>query len=345
MSNVVGAVKGHLQSKAAHRRTRSSVDTFAPPNPAGLDGPFSRARGTSLRQQALAEEGEHLTVSSPKDKHFASVPWDDLKDRHHPDFFSPTPAPVPLEPKTSRSAGYVDFHNSDTFEHPRQVPAVRVGRGHHRTASTPPARSESASASAGRKPSLLLKRRPMPISKSEPSPASPSFLTINEIYEHIAKPQLDQPLSPGLLPDLPEVELKTTHEPARSTTRPPRSVDVLAYRPPRRDSLQNRQRPPMPLEQLPLKQTHTEPPATQNPAHTKALKPRVPQQQQTDRPTFIDLPRLTFPAELHVNTPEYTDALKQWFPAVANRDMHMQRTEKNARCFAGAATRDVGLCH
>ena len=290
MAAVVGVVKEHLRSKSSHRRTRSSIDACAPPNQAILDGPFLRGRGTSLRQQALAEEAEDLVVSSPKDKKFESVPWEAMS-RQHPDFFSPNATPVSDGPKTPTSAEYVNFHDSHTFQHPRPAPTTR---GHRRTISTPSVNTECTS--AGRRPSIILKRRPMPLSKSEPSPASPSFPTISELYDNISKtqdaPPIDKPLPAEPVAEIRR-DLQATAEQLNSSNKPVPSVPVVASHPPRRDSLQSRERPHFHL-----------PPDTEE-TYANPIK----------RPTHIDMPRrLNLPSELHVHTPEYTEALKQWFP-------------------------------
>ena len=312
MSNVVGAVKGHLRSRSLQKRNRSSMD------PSNFDGPLMRGRAQTLRQRALSDEGEDLVVSSPKDKKFCSVPWEDLREQEHPDFFTPSATPVSDGPKTPTSAQYasdfVHFHNRHTFEEPRPapVPARELVKGHRRTLSTPVVASDSTS-SAGRRPSSLLKRRPMPVSKSEPSPSTGAFPTINELYDSVSNPPAEQPInqtSEKQLPPSPRPQSQDESPPRKSSHRPSRSVDVPMYHPPRKDSLPKDRKPEAHLE----------------------------------KPTYIELPhRIDLPPELHIHTPEYTNALKQWFPAVAQKEMHLSRDKKNASCITVA--RDVGMCH
>jgi hypothetical protein len=151
MSNVVGVVRELLRSRSARRRTRSSIDYNAPPNPA-LDGEFMRVR--TLRQQALADEEDELVVSSPKDKNFQSLPWDALKECEQQETFSSTATPNSEGPETPASAEYGD-RNTQSL---RPTPASNNGNGHRRTMSTPVLTSNS-NTSASRKPPLLLKRK------------------------------------------------------------------------------------------------------------------------------------------------------------------------------------------
>lgn len=299
MSNVVGAVKGRLASRASHRRTRSSID--ADSNPETL---FARGRAASLRQRALAEEEEDLVVSSPKDKNFHSLLWDDLRNRERPDFFSTTTTPVSAGPETPTSAEYASefthFHNRHTFEEPRQAPAPSTGpsKGHRRTWSTPVVTSEPT-ASAGRRPSLVLKRRPMPMSKSEPSPRTGAFPTINELHETSSPATMEKTLPPSPQPmpgpqadSPPAPTSKVEALPQKALYRSSRGVDVLPYRPPRKASLSKSSRP----ETL------------------------------TEKPNFIQLPQpICLPPELHIYTPEYTNALKEWFPAFSQKDLSIHR--------------------
>jgi hypothetical protein len=91
------------------------------------------------------------------------------------------------------------------------------------------------------------------------------------------------------------------------------SIKVLTQRPPRRDSLQNRSQPPTIV--LPDTQD-TQDTRQQSKPEVQVLEPfSLPAPIQ--RPNFIEIPRrLNLPAELQINTPEYTNALKQWFPAI-----------------------------
>ncbi len=297
MSNVVGAVKGRLASRASHRRTRSSIDPDSNP-----DALFARGRAASLRQRALAMEEEDLVVSSPKDKNFCSVTWDDLRERERPDFFSPSTTPVSAGPDTPTSAEYssdfTHFHNKDTFEEPRPAPAPSTGptKGHRRTWSTPVVHSESTS-SAGRRPSLILKRRPMPTSKSEPSPLTAAFPTINELQESSATSTTEHTLPPSpqskpiANPAIPSSS-KDEPLPQKVSYRSSKGVDVLPYRPSRKDSL------------------------------SKSSQP----ESVTEKPNFIQLPQpICLPPELHIYTPEYTNALKEWFPAFSQKDVSIHR--------------------
>ena len=252
-----------------------------------------------MRQRALAEEEEDLVVSSPKDKNFCSMAWDDLRNRERPDFFSTTTTPVSAGPDTPTSAEYAaDFthsRNRRTFEEPRPAPAPSTGpaKGHRRTWSTPAVTSEPTS-STGRRPSLILKRRPMPMSKSEPSPRTGAFPTINELYETSSTPTVQTTVpSPQTHPKtetLPVPQIRIESPAQKASYRSSKGADVLPYRPPRKDSLSKIARP----------------------------------ESVTEKPTFIQLPQpICLPPELHIYTPEYTNALKEWFPAFSQKDMSL----------------------
>ena len=299
MSNVVGAVKGHLASRASHRRTRSSIDHDS--NPESL---FLRGRASSLRQRALAEEEEDLVVSSPKDKNFHSLRWDDLRNLERPDFFSSTTTPVSTGSEMPTSAEYASefthFHNRHTFQEPRQAPAPSTGpsRGHRRTLSTPVVTSEPTT-SAGRRPSLIMKRRPMPMSKSEPSPRTGAFPTINELHETSSPTTMERTPPPSPQPksepkaDLPPApQARVESLPAKHSYRSSKGVDVLPHHSPWKDPLSEDDR------REPL----------------------------SEKPKFIQLPQPNcLPPELHIYTPEYTNALKEWFPAFSQKDMSIHR--------------------
>jgi hypothetical protein len=137
----------------------------------------------------------------------------------------------------------------------------------------------------------LPKRRPMPISESGRSPQTKSFPTINE---PLSKPDVEKPIPPE-----PKLEYKAQSKNDVGATRHhkvSRSFDVLAYQPPPRDSL------------------------------------TPPSQPISEKPTYIELPRPNhLPSELHVHTPEYTNALKQWFPAVATAAQKNSYRDKNEK--------------
>jgi hypothetical protein len=55
----------------------------------------------------------------------------------------------------------------------------------------------------------------------------------------------------------------------------------------------------------------------------------------SEKPAYVELPRPNhLPSELHVHTPEYTNALKQWFPAVATaaqKNSYRDKKEKSVQ--------------
>jgi hypothetical protein len=300
MSNVVG----YIRSRSVHRRTRSAMENR---HAQVYDGTFTRSRAQSLRQQALAEEEDNLVVSSPKDKNFESIPWEALRERTSNDFFSTSTTPDSDVPRTPDSTEHRQFYKLP--EHPPSTT-----HGHRRTKSTPVTdHQHSASASAGQKPSHLTKRRVIPMSKSEPSPQTGTFPTIRELSDTLSKTHIEKPLPPSPKSARPP---PPTRQPQHRSTR---SVDILDH---------NRKL----QAQLGITLPYSQPPTA---------NPQRPPSSKAGKPTHIDLPLPNrLPSELHVHTPEYTEALREWFPAMAQKDP-LRRDKKYASL--NVITRDIGV--
>lgn len=314
----MSTVVGYIRSRSGNKRARDSIDHR---HAQVYDGTFTRARATSLRQQALAEEEEDVVVSSPKDKKFESLPWDYLRERPSHDFFSTSTTPDSDAPRTPDSAEYEQFFrmtNQSSSSHFSQ------GHGHRRTRSTPvvPPRSSSASTSAGRKPSTLTKRRGIPVSKSEPSPHSSTFPTINELSDSLSRTGLDKPLPSQPTPARPPPLTRLVQH------RPTRSIDIIDHH----RKLQAQRGMPLPYSQPHTSQTGSQP----------GPSPKA------EKPTHINMPprrSLRLPSELHVHTPEYTNALREWFPAMGMASAPKDPTRRNAK-YTGLSvitSMDVGV--
>jgi hypothetical protein len=296
-------VVGYIRSRSVHRRTRSSMDNR---HAQVYDGTFTRARAQSLRQQALAEEEDIQVVSSPKDKNFESIPWEALRTSN--DFFSTSTTPDSDAPKTPDSTEHQQVYALP--KHPSST-----SHGHRRTKSTPVTGHQlPVSASAGQKPSSATKRRLMPMSKSEPSPQTGTFPTIHELSETLSKTHIEKPLPPSPKSARPP---PPTRQPQHRSTR---SVDILDHN----RKLQS---------QLGITLPYSQPPTA---------NPQQPTSSRVERPAHIDLSLPNrLPSELHVHTPEYTEALREWFPAMAQKDS--SRREKK-HTGLNVITRDIGVC-
>lgn len=329
MSNVVA----YVRSRSIHRRARSSLDN----------------RSGNLRRLALAEEEEDIVVSSPKDKNFSSLPWDILKERTSLEF-SPSATPVSDGPRTPTSAEYANFQKPYNFEQAKSGSSSTQYKRHQRAMSTPIMTSQEVP-SAGQKPSVLQKRRQMPISKSEPSPQTGSFPTINELKELSLPPDTQKPLPP-------EPQSHSRPRPDSTTLgihpkQSPRSVDILEHH----SQILQQQEQHCQTFSLPRNQHTSQPPhpSIPQPQTLKQSLPPLNSQPLTtttkfSKPTHIDLPpppsmrRLNLPSELHIHTPEYTDALKQWFPAMATAPSRKDAGAKNV-ARVSVATTTTTVCH